>query len=140
LNPSNESIDVGDLVGVPFRDMGRDTTGYDCWGIGIEVCSRGDNGFKLPDYQDIHRHDIESIRRSISRDESELFEEVLDWNSVAARDVLVFHEVNGVQHFGFMIDRRRFIHTGPEFGVRINKLSSPYARTWVKRILRWRKS
>lgn len=41
-------IHVGDLLGVPYVEGGRDPkVGLDCWGLVMEVCRR--NGVVLPD-------------------------------------------------------------------------------------------
>lgn len=38
-----------DLVGVPFKDGGRDNHGYDCWGLAMELFRR--QGIELKEYQ-----------------------------------------------------------------------------------------
>lgn len=40
-------IQINDLLGVPYRDHGRDKAGYDCYGLAIEVARRF--GYKLDD-------------------------------------------------------------------------------------------
>lgn len=40
-------IQINDLLGTPYRDHGRDKSGYDCYGLAIEVARR--MGYKLDD-------------------------------------------------------------------------------------------
>lgn len=40
-------IFINDLLGVPYKDHGRDASGYDCYGLAIEVARR--YGYQLND-------------------------------------------------------------------------------------------
>ncbi len=55
-----------DLIGVPYRERGRDMTGLDCWGVCL-LAARDLYGISLPEYfyteQDILPHACEHIRR-----------------------------------------------------------------------------
>jgi hypothetical protein len=126
----NPRIDVSDLIGVPFIDMGRGPLGYDCWGAVIEVRGRG--GLQTPDYHDIHYYDTESLDRFVE-DHRRDFEETKEPD---AGDVVLFKRVNGHQHFAAMIDNINFFHVHPDFGGKVDNLNTPYAKTMVKGIYR----
>lgn len=49
---------IGDLLGKPYQDGGRGDSGYDCYGLLIEVQKRFGNILPDFDYKEINIHDI----------------------------------------------------------------------------------
>ncbi|MCQ2486120.1 MAG: C40 family peptidase [Clostridia bacterium] len=49
-------IELNDLIGTPYKDHGRDASGFDCYGLAIEVSRRF--GYKLDDVV-YENHNIE---------------------------------------------------------------------------------
>lgn len=48
-------IDVNDLIGIPYKEHGRDKNGFDCYGLAMEVEKRF--GIDLPDFDYINHSD-----------------------------------------------------------------------------------
>jgi cell wall-associated NlpC family hydrolase len=46
-------MDFSTFVGLPWRDHGRDATGYDCWGLFAAAFAAG-TGIALPGYGDLY--------------------------------------------------------------------------------------
>ena len=44
-------VDVSDLIGIPYKEHGRDKTGLDCYGLAIEVSKRFGNDLTDFDYK-----------------------------------------------------------------------------------------
>lgn len=102
--------DVADLIGVPYKDGGRDMNGMDCYGLLLEVFRR--HGMFLPDirYED---HSLELSNRYAPTLPLRKF-------SGPPKELTVL-EMNcgGELHVGVCVSRREFIHA-TRLGVRIS--------------------
>lgn len=127
-------IEVQDLLGVPFVDGGRDKQGMDCWGLFIEVMKRF--GYEVPDYK-VSCFDAEGIGGTYQA-------EIGSWQEVGSAApglavAMAIHEKapDMVQHFGVVLEPKRFIHTLEKTGVIITKISDPFFNRKIKGFYRW---
>lgn len=114
-----------DLLGVPFKDGGRNPKeGLDCYGLAIEVFRR--HGIELPPYW-VSCTDTSLIDKTIA-------EERKHWRHVGIEVVpsLAVTRFNSgdLNHVLINIGHGRFIHTGFKIGVRIERFDDLY---WRKR-------
>lgn len=105
------NIELNDLIGIPYKDHGRDASGYDCYGLAIEVARR--YGYKLNDviYED---HNIELSAENIPT------LNVTRIDTPRAGALLEMQNKNEL-HIGVCINSREFIHM-TKYGCRINQI------------------
>lgn len=105
------SVDLTDLLGIPYKDHGRDATGYDCYGLAIEVSRR--YGYKLNDviYED---HNLDLSAENIP---------TLNVTPIDTPREGALLEMNcgNELHIGVAINSREFIHM-TRTGCRINQI------------------
>jgi cell wall-associated NlpC family hydrolase len=118
-----------DLIGIPFKDGGRDAAGFDCYGLVMEVYRR--NGIDLPEYF-APALDSEAVSNQISQAKT------LDIWQRASSTEPPFLSVMAIRfnsplcnHTGVYIGDGRFIHTRERIGVSIDRIDSP---AWRHRI------
>ena len=114
------------LLGIPYKDNGRDEKGLDCYGLVMQVYKI--LGIGLPDYN------------SASEPEPSLVNEIIknngcDWTKLEKYEipcVVTFWVLNPdyTSHIGVVIEKDRFIHARGT-SVCMERLSSPM---WAKRI------
>ena len=107
------TININDLIGVPYKDHGRSKDGMDCYGLAIEVLRR--YGYKLDDVY-YENHDLT------------LCEENLPTLNVSPIDQVREGAILEMQyedyiHIGVCISRKEFIHM-TRTGCRINHIGS----------------
>ena len=111
-------ITVRDLVGVPYKDHGRDKKGMDCYGLVIEVLRR--KGVSVPDafYQDTaietNKSVLQILENAIPNTKLEKPEEG------AVVEILVMGQPS---HAGVCLGGGAFIHALKKIGVVIEPLS-----------------
>ena len=128
---------VGDYIGTPFVDGGRDpAAGLDCWGLVMAVMRQ--MGIEIPDYT-ISCFDSSAVGDQARQDMARCLEPVSQPEPGAIVLMSTDPEVPGaIQHFGVCIDSRRFIHTSERTGCIVTRVSD---RFWVHRIkgfYRWK--
>lgn len=106
-------IQIDDLLGVPYKDHGRDKSGYDCYGLAIEVARRF--GYKLDDVY-YENHNLE------------LSAEYIPTLNTTPRDtpdegVLIEMQYKNEIHIGVCLNGYDFIHATRN-GVRVNKIGT----------------
>ena len=109
---------VRDLIGIPYKDHGRDSSGMDCYGVAIEVLRR--YGKNLPDvfYPDTA---IETNAAVLAILEKGIPNTKLDRpEEGAVVEILVFGQPS---HVGVCLGDGTFIHAMKQFGVVIERLS-----------------
>lgn len=108
---------IDDLIGVPFLTHGRDaSTGFDCYGLAIEVSKR--MGHELPelDYQKSDAIFLSADYRAVIK---ELGDKVKKVDDKKFGDLLLFKDKKGrAIHIGVSLEGNRFIHCD-RFGVRV---------------------
>ncbi|CAM4306465.1 NlpC/P60 family protein [Treponema peruense] len=106
------TADIDDLIGIPYKDHGRDHNGMDCYGLAIEAAARF--GYKLNDVV-YENHNAEladvyaptlNVHRIEKPREGALLEMTAD---------------NGNLHIGICINNKEFIHETRN-GSRINRI------------------
>lgn len=104
---------LDDLVGLPWRDCGRDETGVDCYGL-VVLAYRGMLGIDLPSYSDRY---VTSADRAVL---GALIEgEKGNWTEIAAgeerpMDVLLMMQQGVAQHVGVIVKPGLVLHIQPD--------------------------
>lgn len=121
-------LNYTDLIGVPFKNQGRDIkTGFDCYGLVVEVFSRC--GYKIPKEYYADYNDTEAVKKLIT----EKTAIKSHWKKVDMKNMPVpcllaicFGTPKGVvNHTGVYIGDGKFIHTRENTGVCVDRVSSP---------------
>lgn len=106
-------IDVSDLIGIPYKDKGRDKSGYDCYGLVIECEKR--LGKHLNDVV-YDNHDVSLVRENVST------LNLIKTDIITEGTVIEMHR-NGELHIGFALDQKKMIHATTNQGVRISLIN-----------------
>lgn len=107
------TININDLIGVPYKDHGRDKNGMDCYGLAIEVERR--YGYKLNDVF-YENHDIALSAEHVPT----LNVSPIDQPREGA--ILEMQYQNAL-HVGVCISKKEFIHM-TRTGCRINHIGT----------------
>ena len=130
----DKTINYADLIGVQFKNRGRDiTSGVDCYGLVMEVYRRF--GIDLPeftaDFDDVEKINslicTEAVKTSVWREVSK--------GEISAPCIIAirFGAPPGiVNHTGWYIGNGKFIHIRENIGVCIDHIESP---AWRKVIV-----
>lgn len=108
-----DAEEFSDLIGVPYKENGRDKNGFDCYGLVIEAEKRIGN--KLDDVV----YDCHEIR--LARENERLLN-VVPCEKIERGCILEMH-ASGQLHIGMAINEKEFIHCTINQGVRISKIS-----------------
>ena len=128
-------FDYTDLIGVPFKSEGRDASGYDCYGLAMEVYRR--HGIKIEEYWACAQ-DKETINRIYHGAAVNGKWRKVDYQHgeeipVPAMVALRFGVPAGVvNHTGVYIGDGKFIHTREKIGVCVDSI---YSIAWKKQIV-----
>jgi len=117
-------INVDDLVGIRYKNNGRDKNGYDCYGLAIEVCKRFGNN--LPDISEMN-FDNEARRKQIVASLNVKEKKI---PSKEGDVLLINNSLGQFSHIGVYLGDEKFIHCNL-FGVHVDKI-----REYEKRIAR----
>lgn len=103
-----------DLLNIPYKTRGRDKSGFDCYGLVLEMCKR--NNTPLIDmFKDIENISQEYVNDYISNG---LNVKKIENAKVGAIIETVY---NGNAHIGFIVEHNKVIHATKK-GVRITPL------------------
>ena len=120
-------IQYRDLIGVPFKNRGRDMDGFDCYGLVQEMYRR--YGISIPDYT-ADFDDLEKVNELITSKTAISS----NWRRIEPDEELPvpcllaiqFGTPNGiVNHTGCYIGNGRFIHIRANIGVCVDRIDSP---------------
>lgn len=125
-------INVYDLIGVRYRYGGRDLSGFDCYGLAIEVCRRF--GHELPDDE---KFKIKSDMFNNYTEEvlSKLKKKLKEVNLPEKEgDLILFNNGGVLSHIGVYLGDSKFIHCD-KHGVHIEKIENRFdigrCYTWL---------
>lgn len=106
-------IEINDLLGTPYRDHGRDKSGYDCYGLAIEVERR--MGYKLDDVV-YENHDLTL---------SDEYAPTLNVYPIdkARTGALIEMQFGNELHVGVCLNAHEFIHM-TRTGCRVNHIGT----------------
>lgn len=106
-------IEINDLLGVPYRDHGRDKSGFDCYGLAIEVERR--LGYKLDDVV-YNNHDLTL---------SDEYAPTLNVRPIEkpCTGALIEMQYGDELHIGVCLNEHEFIHM-TRAGCRINHIGT----------------
>ncbi|GIX17693.1 MAG: tail assembly protein [Rhodothalassiaceae bacterium] len=125
-------------IGIPYRDLGRDRDGIDCWGL-IRLVLAEQAGIVMPSYAGDYAGggDHAGIATGIAARLPRHWRPLRAAERPRAFDLVVFRVCARPRHMGVMVDARRFLHA-PEPGPggrggtsRIEDISSP---AWARRL------
>lgn len=116
----NEIPELSDIIGIPFRQKGRDQNGFDCYGCAMEVSKR-------------FGHDLPEVNYEVSDDKTfdEKYKSVISGlkgtlkrtRSPSPGDLVLFSCKGKMVHIGVCLIGDDFIHCN-KYGVHVSKLSS----------------
>jgi cell wall-associated NlpC family hydrolase len=98
-------------IGLPWRDLGRDRAGIDCWGLArlpfLEL-----HGIELPSYTDVWNspRDREEIAAVIANDRSAWPWRPVEPGCERELDVAVFRRAGLETHVGVVVARGQMLH------------------------------
>lgn len=126
-------INYTDLIGVPFKNRGRDiNTGVDCYGLVIEVFKRF--GYNIPEYYADYNNTQAVNDLIVGKTAIKSNWERVEINNMPIPCLLAirFGVPQGiVNHTGVFIGDGKFIHIRENTGVCIDRIKSP---AWYRQI------
>lgn len=118
-----------DLIGIPFKDGGRDLKGLDCYGLVMEVYRR--HSIELPEYF-APALDDEAVNTQIEAAKTlPIWGKVDCLNPPFLAVMAIKFNSHLCNHTGVYIGNGLFIHTRERIGVNIDRINSP---AWRHRI------
>lgn len=106
-----------DLLNIPFKKLGRDKSGYDCYGVVMECCKRA--GTPLKDlYGGIVDLPADRVNDYVSGG--------LNVREIDApkKGALVYSIYKGNVHIGYIVERGLVLHATIDKGVKISPLAA----------------
>jgi len=123
--------DCIDLLGIPFKEGGRDLSGLDCWGLCMEIYRRA--GKMLPDFQS--PSDKKTINKMI-QENKDLAERIPNPEPLCLVLFRLCYPL--ATHIGVVLDDCvRFIHTSKKRNVVIDRLDQIIWRNLREGFYRW---
>lgn len=107
-----QSLDVSDLIGIPYKENGRDKNGLDCYCLAIEVERRLGNNL-IDVYYENHNEEL--------ADEYAPLLNVIKTDSIYT-GVIIEMRKNGNLHVGVALNNKLMIHATENQGVRISPI------------------
>jgi len=112
---------ITDLVGIPYRDGGRDYTGIDCLGL-ISIYLKAYN-ILLPE-PEYSSHWIKEKPETFGKWLNDFVGSFDRVEKPQKGDIILFNNMDGVEtHAGIMLDNQKFIHAIRKAGVCISRIN-----------------
>lgn len=111
-----------DYISIPFKPLGRDTTGCDCYGL-VRLFLKEEYNTTLPIYNNpIDIFDSQNVANIISGNAPDILGEEVQTPEAGC---IVLIDVQGViAHVGVMVDAMHVLHTGKGYGTVIESLTT----------------
>lgn len=125
-------VDIKDLLGISYKQHGRDKQGFDCYGLVIFLYKR--LGRVLPDfwYEKMSNSAFKEVGEKSVDSVVKMFEEI---NSPEYSDLVMFFDNKGRSlHIGMCLNKEMFIHCDVK-GVQVSKLNDFYFKN--RRFYKW---
>lgn len=125
-------VEIKDLLGISYKQHGRDKQGFDCYGLVIFLYKR--LGRVLPDfwYEKMSNPAFEEVGEKSVNSVVEMFEET-DFPEYS--DLIMFFDKKGRSlHIGMYLSKGMFIHCDVK-GVQVSKLNGFYFKN--RRFYKW---
>lgn len=128
-------IDYSEYVGIPFRELGRDKGGVDCWGL-IKLIFENEYKIVLPEYY-ISHHDEYNVTEKMTNVEDGWHEVSQPFEGVIC--LLTMHENDKslLNHIGLFINNAKFIQATKTIGSFIVGKDHPYWSKKIKKLYTW---
>lgn len=131
-------------INIPFKDLGRDFDGVDCYGL-VALVYKEELGIYLPDYTELfygkERNSLKEKKDSTLR--SIGIEWVPDKKPLAKFDALIFNKVlcntTVTSHIGLYINNNKFLHVLQDFPSVIDRLDNPFWKSKFYGAMRWQR-
>lgn len=131
---------VNQYMSIPFREMGRDRRGVDCWGM-VRIVLREQAGIEVPSHE-VNSFDGRAVLKAIAA-------EHVTWQRIPlgeeqSFDVVVMrahyaHEAKwyGAEtHVGIVVTRGLVLHIEPKVGASCIAMDHPSVRERIRKIYR----
>lgn len=117
-------IEYSDLIGIPFRNRGRDReTGLDCYGLVQEVYRK--SGVDLPEYTADY-NDMAGIDRLVkSNTQGYPWKRITEPVAPCLVAIRFGSPPGVVNHTAVYVGAGKFIHTRDKIGVCVDRISNP---------------
>lgn len=126
-------------VGTPYRELGRDASGCDCWGLAVLVYA-GELGIELPGYDGDYAS-VEERAEIAALIEAGKQQPV--WQRVIAPrpfDIALFRQGKFTSHIGIVCAPERMLHQYGEDCAKIEKYAAPRRHLRLMGFYRHRKA
>lgn len=124
-----------DLVGIPYRDLGRDRSGVDCWGL-VRLALAEMAGLDVPSYAGLYADagEMAEIAELIGGARTAGAWRPIEIEAVRPLDVILFRRGRFDAHVGVVLDpgRRMMLHAAQGHGSRLEQWTSPL---WASRLI-----
>lgn len=129
-------MELGDLIGKPYKEGARGPANFDCWGLVLEVARRA--GIELPDLAvpagSKQRGELIDLQKELN------FQRLSIPKSHCLVLFRIIDDENQIRwHVGFVLNNcRRFIHTTGKMGVNISGLDDPKWKLHIEGFYKYR--
>lgn len=119
---------ITNYVGLPFLELGRSSSGIDCWGL-VKLVYKDRLDVMLPDYLEYssvgEKSEVEAV---INKGKQIHWEKVSNPEQL---DVILFNIYNRPLHVGVVLDSFQFMHSPQDNFVRVENFTD---RIWKNRV------
>lgn len=125
---SNNKMKFENYVGLPWREMGRDVSGVDCWGL-VYLFYKNELGIELPTYSDVG-HGVDHMD-TLAIKIHQRMNNWLELKKPQPGDCVLINIFGRPTHIGIVVDKSSMLHVSQNADSVIEKFTSP---KWSNRI------